>query len=76
MTDKRKPGNLLKWISCGEQMPLMTLKIILKIDGSIMNVGTGEELHLYASVAQNWDVRKSCIEWVPYTEETWNELNK
>lgn len=62
----------IEWINCADRMPPNTDDIFIvrqwNNPKNMLRI-TGERIRYDLTFPNLW-------EWIPYTEETWNELNK
>lgn len=63
----------IEWTKCSEQMPPDDDNdVILHDIGYSYSIATGSDVNKWADCI----TPKQVMEWTPYTEEAWKELNK
>jgi len=63
------------WTNCADMTPPSSMKVIVDEEG-YYEITTGEQIHDLASYREIEKKTMSYLEWTPYTEEIWKELNK
>ena len=64
----------ITWTNCADMMQPSAMKVIVDREG-YYKISTGKQLHDYASYREIEQKTMSHLEWTPYTEEAWAELN-
>lgn len=68
----------ISWTKCSDRMPVEDVNalIICRSNGKRIWDTNGYALNTVFHQNPDWDLKKHFIEWIPYSEEAWKELNK